>query len=142
MSNYKSYNPGKVKVVLKGIHAVRGYGDDTMVDIGFTSDRNSMFVGVDGHARHVGSLDRTGDIKLVLSMGSASNAFMAALLALDEPFSFLMSDLSSNGDMFAAASCTIKTIPRMVKGKDSKSQEYTLQFTKGKMTMLGAALAD
>jgi len=144
MSDYGNYDPNKVTVQcvhpVAGAHKVRAFGDDTMVDAGFATDFGSMFVSTDGEARHVESADRSGDIVIPIASNSPSNIFFAAVIASKEPMSVTITDKSSKADLFFAGSVKLKGHPRMVKKKGNTVNEYTWNFTKGKMVFAGAEI--
>lgn len=135
--SYKSYNPQKV-TVLVGIHACRAFGDDTMVDAGFSNDLGSVFVSTDGKGRHVDSADRSGTVIISLAANSPSNAVFMAIMAANEPVPITVTDKSSKADLFFAGSCKLQTMPRLVKKKSNTVNEYTWNFTEGTVLHTGA----
>jgi len=144
MSGYKNYDPQKVTVQcvhpVAGPHKVRAFGDDTMVDVGFTTDFGSVFVGTDGEARHVKSADRSGDIVIPVQSNSPSNAFFVTVVDSGQPMTVTVTDKSSSSDLFFAGSVMPKAIPRMVKKRDNTVNEWTFNFTKGTIIHSGAEL--
>ncbi len=144
MSDYQSYNPDKVTVQcvhpIAGPHKVRAFGDDTMVDAGFTTDFGSVFVSTDGEARHVDSADRSGDIIIPLADNSPSNLFFATVIESKIPMSVTITDKSSKADLFFAGSVKLKGMPRFTKKKGNVINEYSWNFTKGKMVRAGAEI--
>lgn len=144
MSDYTSFDPLKVTVQcvhpVAGGHKVRAYGDDTMVDAGFTSDFGSVFVSTDGEARHIDSADRSGDIVIPVADNSPSNLFFTTVIESKIPMTVTITDKSSKADLFYAGSVKLKTMPRMVKKKGNTVNEYTWNFTKGKMVRAGAEI--
>jgi hypothetical protein len=135
--DFKSYNPTKVTVMV-GIHACRAFGDDTMVDAGFSNDLGEVFVSTDGEGRHVDSADRSGTVVIPLATNSPSNAVFMALMAANEPVPITVTDKSSKADLFFAGSCKLQTMPRLVKKKGNTVNEYTWKFTKGFINHSGA----
>lgn len=137
MSNYKAFNPEKV-VNMAGAHRVRAYGSDSMVEISYDSDFGEIHKPVDGENRHVDLQDRAGTITVTLAAHSASNAIFTALVAANVPFPWTVIDKSSDGDVFFAGSCKIKTMPTFSKGKSNSENVWVWQFTRGTMTLAGA----
>lgn len=139
MSDYIAYNPLKVSNKA-GTHTVRGYGADSMVDIVFDSDFGEVHKSADGENRHVDLIDRAGTITVTLSAQSASNAVFTALVAANVPFPWTSIDKSSNGDLFFAGSCKIKTMPAFSKGKSNAENVWVWNFTKGNMIFAGSVI--
>lgn len=137
--NYKPYNPEKTSVIV-GTHKCRAFGDDNMVDAGFTSDMGDVFISTDGDGRHIDFADRSGDIIIPLAANSPSNAVFSAIFAANEAVPITVTDKTSKADLFFAASCKIKTVPRMVKKKGNTINEWTWKFTKGKIVHTGAEI--
>ena len=137
MADYLSYNPLKV-TVLAATHKVRAFGDDTMVDAGFTNNVAEIFISTDGEGRHIDSADRSGTVIIHLAMNSPSNEVFMAFFVANEPIPITVTDKSSKNDLFFAGSCKLQAIPRMVKKKGNTVNEYTWQFTKGKIHHSGA----
>ena len=135
--NYQSYNPLKV-TVLVGTHKCRAFGDDTMVDAGFTNDMGEVFISTDGDGRHVDSADRSGTVVIPLAANSPSNAVFMAIHKANEPVPITVMDKSSKADLFFAGSCKLQTMPRLVKKKGNTVNEYTWKFTKGEVFHSGA----
>jgi hypothetical protein len=136
--NYKAYSPDKVSCMFAGLHRVRGYGADAMIDIAFDSDFGEIAKSADNENRHVDLLDRSGTITVTLSDQSASNAFFTGIVAAGVPVPVTLVDKSSNGDLFVAGSVKIRTMPGMVKAKSNGEKVWVWQFTNGRMTHAGA----
>jgi hypothetical protein len=137
MSNYKPFNPEKVTTMF-GTHRLRAFGADAMVEVAFNADYGEVHIPVDGEARHVDMLDRSGTITVTLAQHSASNAALTAIVAANVPVPVTIADISSNGDLFFAGSVKIKTMPTFSKGKSNSENVWVWQFTKGRMVMAGA----
>lgn len=137
--NYIPWNPEKTSVVV-GTHKCRAFGEDNMVDAGFANPMGSVFVSTDGDARHVDSADRSGDVVIPLAANSPSNAVLTAIFAANEAVPITVTDKSSKADLFFAGSCKIKDLPRFVKKKGNTVNEWTFNFTKGKIAHTGAVI--
>lgn len=141
MADYKPFDPEKFSAMfgLPGAsHKVRGYGEDSMVEVSFDSDFGEVHKSVDGENRHVVLKDRAGTISVTLGQHSQSNAVFSALVAAGVPFPVTLIDKSSVGDVFFAGSVKIKTMPTFTKGKSNSENVWVWQFTKGVMTLAGA----
>ena len=143
-SDYTSYNPLKVTIQcvhpVMGPHKCRGFGDDQMVDAGFTTDFGSVFVSTDGEARHVMSADRSGDITIPIADNSPTNEYFTGVIESGQPMAITITDKSSKSDLFFAGSVMLKGMPRFVKKRDNNINEYTWNFTKGVMVRAGAEI--
>jgi len=137
MTDYKQYDPSKVMLIL-GTFPIRGFADGDMIVAEYTEDKRTMHVGTDGEGRHVKQLNRSGTITIRLADYTPSNAVIAGLDLLDEPFPITVVDKASNGDLFFAASCTLRKEPPFAKGKEAKENEYVFQFVNGALTHMGA----
>ena len=137
MANYKGFNPDKF-VTMVGTHRARAFGSDTMVEVAFNADFGEVHIPVDGEARHVDMLDRSGTITITLAAHSASNAAFTAIVSANVPVPVTIIDKSSNGDVFFAGSVKIKTMPTFTGASSNSENVWVWQFTKGKMVFAGA----
>lgn len=138
MTNYKAYSPDKVSLIFAGLHRVRGFGPDAMIEIAFDSDFTEMAKSADNENRHVDLLDRSGTITVTLGSHSASNAFFTGVTAAGIPVPVTLLDATTNGDLFVAGSVKLRTMPAMVKGKSNAENVWVWQFTKGRLVHMGA----
>ncbi len=130
------YDPSKVSVSV-GAEILKGFGVDSMVEVEFAEDHYSMHIGVDGSGRHVKSLNRSGTVTITLADYSPSNLTLSIIRDVDKAMPITITDKSSKGDFFAAASCLLVKTPNLVKGKEPTDNVYVFQFISGRVYHTG-----
>jgi hypothetical protein len=131
------YDPAKVITTIGGF-VMKKFGADTMIEVEFEEDRNTMFEGVQGEGRHIKNNSKKGTVTLTLSGASNSNEVINALDKADQPFPISVIDKNSNGDLFISTSCKVKTTPTLTAGKDMAEKVWVFNFLYGKLNPAGA----
>ena len=115
-------DPGKYILAVGATPSpISGYAKGTMIEVSRDVNAWEKVVGGDGEVSRVHSRNRAGSIKITLLQGSASNAVLSALAALDEatgqgvvPIAFM--DMSSQAP-FTEASAPNGWIRKMADAK-------------------------
>lgn len=134
----QQYDPAKVSVVV-GVATMRGFADGSMISAEYENDENTKHIGTDGQGRHIKSSDRSGQITIRLADYSVSNAALTALHVADVPFPIVVTDKSSNADVFFADSCKVAKRPPIEKSNEAVMNEWIFNFIRGEITHTGAA---
>jgi len=137
----EQYDPAKVSVVIGGA-TMRAFADGEMVNVDYTVDENTVHIGTDGYGRHLKSANLSGQMVVRLADYSASNKALTALHKADVPFPVIMTDKTSDGDLFAADSCKFARRPRIAKGNEAMMNEWTINFIRGEIVHAGAKDAE
>lgn len=105
-----TYDPKQVNLVVAG-QIMSGYAEDTFIEVSRNANSFELQMGADGDATRSRSNNKSGQLKLTLRQGSASNEALSALAVADEAsngsvFSFGLKD-SSGTSLYAAATAWI-----------------------------------
>lgn len=133
----EQYDPAKVSVIVGGA-TMRAFADGEMINVDYETDENTKHIGTDGYGRHLKSANRSGQLTVRLADYSASNAALMALHLADIPFPIIITDKTTNGDLFAADSCKVAKRPPLAKGNEAVMNEWVFNFIRGEIVHAGA----
>lgn len=125
----KGYNPKDIVLVVGAI-IVKGFGEDTMVEVERDEDAFTKMVGADGETTRSKNANTTGQIRFTLAQTSESNQLLSALAALDEASGdgvvpVMVKDLGG-ASLAAAESGWVKKRPVMSFGKAAGTREWVI----------------
>lgn len=134
------YDPRKVTVtagLAASASVIRGFADGSMIEAEYTEDHTSIYKGSDGNARFVLIAARDGEIMIRLSQGSPSNAVLQGFADAKVPIPITVTDKTSNADLFFAAQCMVRKVPKLTKGKEEGENEWAFLFLNGQIKHAG-----
>ena len=125
-----TYDPKEYSITYGG-RSLSGFEDGTFITVRRNNDMFAMKVGADGKGVRSKSNDRSGQVEIVLSQGSADNEFLSELAISDElanggirPFG--MKD-SSGSDLYASGGVWVKKMPDAPYAKEAGSRTWLLE---------------
>jgi len=139
----KTYDPRGIVISIAGLLIQRGFAEDSMVKVAFTSPRFESKVGVDGEVTRARLHDRRATATLSLMQSSDGNDILSALLRRDTVAlpgagvgSFLMRDLQGTTLVFASAAW-VKGIPEVEYGKSVGTRAWEIELADCDATLGG-----
>ncbi len=125
------YNSNQVAVLVAGIPIDSGRGDDEFVAISQPEDEVNFKGGVDGGGTISVNNVRYAEVTLTLMRTSKGNAIISGIHKAAKATGskvavvpLAVTDLGSNGDLFAGAECWIKKFPDESYAKETNTVQW------------------
>ncbi len=134
----KSFDPNKCIVTINLV-PITGWSDGDMINVSFNTDKTNTHVGTGGEGRFIDMKDRSGVCTMRLSDYSPANAVLQLISDINVEVAISIVDKTSAGDTFFTSGAKIGKDPDLVKGAETKTNEWPWKFHKGKITHGGAA---
>jgi hypothetical protein len=138
---FVQYDPKKVTMAVGPAGSaitVRGFADGEMINIDYAEDNRSMHIGTIGEGRHIKNQNLSGTCSFKLADYSPTNTAFQAFHVGDIECQITITDKTSNGSGFFAASCMVRKVPALARGKEATEPEWIFQFVNGSINHAGA----
>ncbi len=133
----KSFNPKEVTLIVAGILADEGFGEDSFVKVTYNAELWDTKVGADGSVTRVRTNDNTAAVEITLMQTSIVNVRFSALVALDLLGSngagvgpFLLKD-EGGSTIIESSACWIQKLPDVDLGKSAKERTWKIMLADG-----------
>ena len=125
----RTYSPDRVIVLVNGV-PLRGFGEDTFVEITPDADLSTKQVGADGEVARSISTNKCCEVTVTLQQTSPSNDFLSTLIEVDALsggvlFPLTIQDLRGR-TMFAVSQAWISKRPTLTFGREVTNREWSI----------------
>lgn len=131
------FDPTKTAVNLGGV-PISGFADGMMIEAEFDEATVTAHKGVGKAFRFVLNPSGKGKIKVRLTGYSASNNAFMALHLSKVPTFMIVSDPTSNADVFTTDAVMVEKLPPLVIGQEATMNEWILIYGDAKVVHSGA----
>jgi hypothetical protein len=131
------YDPTKVNVSVNGV-PITGFADGDMFIASFKTNSVTTHVGTGGEYRFTVSKDKSCLATIRVSDYSDANAPLSLIDTVGVPVALTCTDKTSNGDLFFTEGAMVQKVPDLLKGAESKMNEWVFEVGRGSIVHAGA----